>query len=324
MMSDLDLVQDPLPMTIDEILEQFVSSPNGFPHEAVAAAEAQAEAITPRLLELLEAATANPDDVGEDDLRHIFAAFLLAQFREKEAYSRIVDMVTLPPDEVELLVGEGVIEDLAMWLASVAHGDLTHIDRLVRTEGADQYARGAGIHAIVIMVVQGILERSTAIDYLRGIFHDLPFSAESDMFWADLVLAAGDLSAKELEAEVMPIIEDDAFEYMSMKEPSEIVEDLESDPVAHLEKLREQPTYQLITNTSEDMMGWWRVYWEDSTEFFDFDDDPPFFPPSTDDFSFDRLPFLPSPPVEFRSEQPGRNDPCPCGSGKKYKKCHGA
>ena len=21
--------------------------------------------------------------------------------------------------------------------------------------------------------------------------------------------------------------------------------------------------------------------------------------------------------------QPGRNDPCPCGSGKKYKQCHG-
>jgi hypothetical protein len=25
----------------------------------------------------------------------------------------------------------------------------------------------------------------------------------------------------------------------------------------------------------------------------------------------------------LRGEQPGRNDPCPCGSGKKYKKCHG-
>src|SRR5690606_8162093 len=22
-------------------------------------------------------------------------------------------------------------------------------------------------------------------------------------------------------------------------------------------------------------------------------------------------------------DEPGRNDPCPCGSGKKYKKCHG-
>jgi len=27
--------------------------------------------------------------------------------------------------------------------------------------------------------------------------------------------------------------------------------------------------------------------------------------------------------VEAPAEKPGRNDPCPCGSGKKYKKCHG-
>jgi uncharacterized protein len=25
-----------------------------------------------------------------------------------------------------------------------------------------------------------------------------------------------------------------------------------------------------------------------------------------------------------KAETPGRNDPCPCGSGKKFKKCHGA
>jgi SEC-C motif-containing protein len=32
---------------------------------------------------------------------------------------------------------------------------------------------------------------------------------------------------------------------------------------------------------------------------------------------------LKAPPA--RAEKvPGRNDPCPCGSGKKYKKCHGA
>jgi uncharacterized protein YecA (UPF0149 family) len=28
-------------------------------------------------------------------------------------------------------------------------------------------------------------------------------------------------------------------------------------------------------------------------------------------------------PIVERSSKPGRNDPCPCGSGKKYKKCHG-
>ena len=31
------------------------------------------------------------------------------------------------------------------------------------------------------------------------------------------------------------------------------------------------------------------------------------------------------PGVTYRRSSPkvGRNDPCPCGSGKKYKKCHG-
>ena len=28
--------------------------------------------------------------------------------------------------------------------------------------------------------------------------------------------------------------------------------------------------------------------------------------------------------VVAEEDRIGRNDPCPCGSGKKYKKCHGA
>jgi hypothetical protein len=33
---------------------------------------------------------------------------------------------------------------------------------------------------------------------------------------------------------------------------------------------------------------------------------------------------LEKPKQVIRREKIGRNDPCPCGSGKKYKKCHGA
>jgi preprotein translocase subunit SecA len=29
-------------------------------------------------------------------------------------------------------------------------------------------------------------------------------------------------------------------------------------------------------------------------------------------------------PTKREADKVGRNDPCPCGSGKKYKKCHGA
>ncbi|HKG60017.1 MAG TPA: YchJ family protein [Pyrinomonadaceae bacterium] len=33
---------------------------------------------------------------------------------------------------------------------------------------------------------------------------------------------------------------------------------------------------------------------------------------------------LKNPTVRYETPPPGRNDPCPCGSRKKYKKCHGA
>ena len=33
---------------------------------------------------------------------------------------------------------------------------------------------------------------------------------------------------------------------------------------------------------------------------------------------------LKNPTVKYETPRPGRNEPCPCGSGKKYKKCCGA
>ena len=33
---------------------------------------------------------------------------------------------------------------------------------------------------------------------------------------------------------------------------------------------------------------------------------------------------LKNPTVRYEMPIPGRNDPCPCGSGKKFKKCHGS
>ncbi len=29
-------------------------------------------------------------------------------------------------------------------------------------------------------------------------------------------------------------------------------------------------------------------------------------------------------PYRREAHKPGRNEPCPCGSGKKFKKCHGS
>jgi preprotein translocase subunit SecA len=58
---------------------------------------------------------------------------------------------------------------------------------------------------------------------------------------------------------------------------------------------------------------------EDEDEEFedDFDDE-------DEDDSYDKDDPFNEPLVPIRNTTPkiGRNDPCPCGSGKKYKKCH--
>jgi preprotein translocase subunit SecA len=38
----------------------------------------------------------------------------------------------------------------------------------------------------------------------------------------------------------------------------------------------------------------------------------------------ERASIAPSTPVHRDAPKVGRNDPCPCGSGKKYKQCHGS
>lgn len=42
----------------------------------------------------------------------------------------------------------------------------------------------------------------------------------------------------------------------------------------------------------------------------------------TDNKLMNKIPLLPKKPkIKKEKPKPGRNDPCPCGSGKKYKKC---
>ncbi|MGA2661047.1 MAG: SEC-C metal-binding domain-containing protein, partial [Verrucomicrobiota bacterium] len=76
----------------------------------------------------------------------------------------------------------------------------------------------------------------------------------------------------------------------------------------------------LITDAINEMEWWVSFHPEDSQAPEPPGVEPPAPPPSPP----------PPPPVEYVPPQPfvrqpkiGRNDPCPCGSGKKYKNCCG-
>ena len=50
----------------------------------------------------------------------------------------------------------------------------------------------------------------------------------------------------------------------------------------------------------------------------DEDDEAGYYDDDEEDYDWE-----PQLPVKRTEPKVGRNDPCPCGSGKKYKKCHG-
>src|SRR4030095_5031089 len=90
------------PMDVQEILPQLATNTGTFPREAVAQAIAQRETITPELLRVLVEAQHNIDHLIESEyMTHIYAMYLLAQFREPRAYPLIVEFFSIPGPEFE-------------------------------------------------------------------------------------------------------------------------------------------------------------------------------------------------------------------------------
>src|SRR5262245_23623071 len=116
-------------MQIPEILHQFERATGTFARAAVEAAVAHREEITPDLLRILEDAIdrAAQLDADGDYMAHLYAMFLLAQFRESRAYPIAVRFASLTGDLLDSLCGDFITEDLGQILASVCGGELAGI-----------------------------------------------------------------------------------------------------------------------------------------------------------------------------------------------------
>src|SRR5689334_17752067 len=108
-------------MTISETLKELEVSTGSFPQAAVEAAIEQREAITPELLRVLETVADKPAEYAErlEYQLHLFATFLLAQFRERRAYVPLVKLVSAPGETPFDLLGETITDTLPRILASV-------------------------------------------------------------------------------------------------------------------------------------------------------------------------------------------------------------
>lgn len=286
-----------------------------FPHEAVALAEAHRDEVASRLAAELEALAANPSQASEDYMLHLYAMHLFAWWRDKRGLGPLLALGRMRDHELlEALFGDHLTESFGRCLGSMARGDVQALKTLADDEHACTWARSAALDAMKACVVEGDAERDAVIAYTRDVAVREAAAARSGRsanvwgydFLNSVVSLATDLCAVEMLPAIREWFAEDLLDasYADL----EFVETSISEPYeVALERMRRHRE-GYVGDAASEMAGW--------ACFTDEEDD------STDAGHLDWAPA--AQPYVREGPKIGRNEPCPCGSGKKYKKCHGA
>lgn len=184
-------------MNVPDILSQLDRSDGRFPHDAIRESIACREEIVPALLGVLDEVDRDPlPFTGEDRMVHIFAMYLLAQFRETRAYPVLVRIVSVPGESVHDLAGRVITEDLGAILASVSNGDPGGMKSLVENRHADEYVRVAALNGLLTLVACGLRDRDEVMVYFDRLFGIL--EPDPPMVWNGLATACARLWPQEV------------------------------------------------------------------------------------------------------------------------------
>ena len=305
-------------MELTTILKAFEQlQPGVFPHAAVAAAIAQQEAITPELLRILTWSKDHLADINHTPtyMAHLYALFLLAQFREPRAYPLIVDFFSVPGDLPSDTTGDLITEDLPRILASVARGDVSLIQQMIMDERIDSFTRGAALSSLLVLVNAGECTRADVMAYFQSLFQNSRIMNDLEVC-STLISCAVDLYPAEVAAEIQNAFQAELVDDLLIS-AEEVQDVLARGRDAVLAELRENHAYTLITDTIQEM-SWWNCF-----------QSPAVVKQREKEFNktlkqmeknFARAEKMHA-VQDGKAAKVGRNDPCPCGSGKKYKKC---
>jgi Protein of unknown function (DUF1186)/SEC-C motif len=304
-------------METQEILRQLERATGRFPRAAVEAAVMHREEITPELLRILRESTerAVELDAEGDYMAHLYAMFLLAQFREVRTHPLVIQFASLPGELLHSLCGDFLTMDLGRVLASVCGGDLDGIRSLIENEAVDEWVRGAALGSLVTLVAVGQKSREEIVSYFGQLFRGkLP--RQFSQVWNELVSCSADLYPDDLIDDIERAYQEDLVEpgYIGW---DDVKEDLALGKDQVLARLTDDSHHRLVEDTVREMQ-WWACFREDERTRRRSAG------PKTVQTEFSTTGGAASPPMKRDTPKTGRNEACPCGSGKKFKKCCGA
>ncbi|WP_176448093.1 DUF1186 domain-containing protein [Lentibacillus sp. CBA3610] len=304
---------------MENLFEKISYNDGRFPKKELESIIEQKETYIPELLSVAEEVRANPEkymDMGKNGyMGHIYAFFMLAQFRVKPFYPVFNDLLRLPKDDLNLLMGDFLTEYSGRAMASLYEKpeDIGLLKELIEDETAYEFARGQAMRALVILVLNGKLKRDEVLEYFRSLLKRAVHQPVDPYVVTEIICCASDLYPDELYEDIKQVY-DLNLVITGIITLNDIDRDLANDKEIYLENQRRLPNSQLIESTVDEMQNWASFYKDRKAE-----------KKRKGNMSKNKTKLkFPSTNQPFVNEnKTGRNDPCPCGSGKKYKKCCG-
>lgn len=283
-------------MELNDIVKELAvfGHDNPVPKQALAEAARQREAITPYLLDAINTVYQKVQEIGDEvcddpsyDLSY-YALHLLSQFREQRAFPVFLNLLTLDADSLDVVLGDVLTETMSDMLYSTFNGDVAALQAVITDDALEPFARGAALEALGGILRDGGYAREDAVSFFRERLSALGTGKNEELFCSLLVRQIAGSDLYELAEDVREI-------YRQGKVDTEFEGDFDDFFDDLYNETPDYDTVKVIEDTAKELSRW---------------------------ACFAREPVAGKPTVdELLSWNVGRNDPCPCGSGKKFKKC---
>jgi hypothetical protein len=294
-------------MTPDEIMRELARN-DIFPKDAMAAATAQRDVMAPVFVDLLDRISRQRSgSMSDSDLMALIpVTYLLGQWREIRAYRPLLRLLRRSTRTLDLALGDAVTESAFRMVAGTFDGDLAPLFEAIMDLSADDFARGAMMSALVLLAQLDPTRRSEIENFIRNFLSRQP-KAPADLLisWTDVV---ADLGLEDMTETVRTVF-DKGMIPKDYSDFSHFLDDLEATRAAGGVPASRRYRQGLIEDAVEELSRWYcytDAYFEKQKAQKE-NPDPRVIPMAN--FVRNLVPTA------------GRNDPCPCGSGKKFKKC---
>ena len=286
------------------------------PDTEIAFATLYADAIEPDVVAVVERAQREDLDIASGRL--LFRGIhILGGRRLTAAYRPLLAMLHGPQHRVDALLGDAVTENLSGILAGLFDGDEQPLYALVADANVDPFVREAALSALAVLAFDGRIKRAAFEAFLVHFDEARLAAADDEVIWHGWMTAVAVLGLTTLAPRVRAAFADGriAVEWCD-----------EDDFDALLEAALERPNDR--TRLADEHMGYIDDVLVALERFIETDDDG-----YGDDAAYTDDAYADGAEATWPSwselglptrnpyRDVGRNDPCPCGSGKKFKKC---